>query len=413
MTLLFWVLAGLLVHTYVTYPISLPLLRMVFRRRRPLGDPNRYKVSMIIAAHNEEAVIEEKIRNCMDLEFPKKNIEILIGSDCSTDDTNAIVARHAQDVKLVAFQQRSGKAGVLNQLVPRAQGEILVFCDANTMLLRNALQKLLAHFEDPEVGCVCGRLILHDAGNSALGIGESIYWNMESEIKKLEGKLGIVIGANGGIYAIRKELFEKIPVDRKAMDDFYVTTRVLNKGKEALYEPQAIGSEETSLEAFGEFQRKVRIGQANFNLLGSYLGLLNPLRGMVAYGFFSHKLLRWLAPLLMLALLGTNAVLLTEGPVYQALFGLQLALYLIAGLGHIRNGKTKNSRLLLIPFYFVSMNMALLIGMWRAVFRRRDGAMWKRVERTSTLIRLDAQPHAATAPGLERKSKSRTAVTAP
>jgi hypothetical protein len=238
-----------------------------------------------------------------------------------------------------------------------------------------------------------------------------MYWNMESEIKKLEGKLGIVIGANGGIYAIRKELFEKIPVDRKAMDDFFVTTRVLMKGKEALYEPQAIGSEETSLESYGEFQRKVRIGQANFNLLGSYLGLLNPLRGMTAYGFFSHKLLRWFAPLLMLALLVTNAALLGEGPVYQAFFGLQALFYAVAGVGHLRNGKTKNSRLLLIPFYFVSMNMALLIGMWRAVFHRKDGGMWKRVERNSTLIRLDAQPHAAAAQGLDRKAKSRAAVS--
>ncbi|HLP43152.1 MAG TPA: glycosyltransferase family 2 protein, partial [Fibrobacteria bacterium] len=267
MAWLFWIAAGLLVHTYVLYPLSLPVLRFILPARRRQGDPNRLKVSMVIAAHNEEKVIEEKIHNCFDLEFPKKNLEILIGSDASTDGTNAIVSRYAPDVRLVAFQKRGGKAGVLNQLVPRATGDILVFCDANTMLLRNALQKLLAHFEDPKVGCVCGRLILHDAGHSALGIGESMYWNLESEIKKLEGKLGIVIGANGGIYAIRKELFERIPVDRKAMDDFYVTTRVLMAGKAAIYEPQAIGSEETSLEAFGEFQRKVRIGQANFNLL--------------------------------------------------------------------------------------------------------------------------------------------------
>jgi cellulose synthase/poly-beta-1,6-N-acetylglucosamine synthase-like glycosyltransferase len=387
MEIVFWVVMGLLVHTYVLYPLSLPILSLFLSAKRKQGNSNKFKVSMVIAAHNEEKVIEEKIRNTFDLDFPRKNLEILIGSDASTDRTNAIVAKHAPDVKLFAFTQRGGKASVLNQLVPRASGDILVFCDANTMLLRNALQKLLAHFEDPSVGCVCGRLILHDAGHSALGVGESIYWNLESEIKKLEGKLGIVIGANGGIYAIRRELFERIPVDKTVMDDFFVTTRVLKAGKDAIYEPQAIGSEETSLETYGEFHRKIRISQANFNLLPKYLPLLNPVRGLVAYGFFSHKLLRWIAPLLMLVLLVSNALLLESGSLYYGLFGAQALLYFIAGLGYVRNGKTKNSKLLLIPFYFVSMNMALLIGMFRALSRKQGGA-WRRIER-SDIFRIE------------------------
>jgi cellulose synthase/poly-beta-1,6-N-acetylglucosamine synthase-like glycosyltransferase len=388
--MLFFVAAGLLVHTYLLYPLSLPILSVVFPRRRKQGNPGKFKVSMVIAAHNEEKVIEEKIRNTFDLEFPRKNLEILIGSDASTDKTNAIVSKYAPDVKLFAFSQRGGKASVLNQLVPRAHGDILVFCDANTMLLRNALQKLLAHFEDPKIGCVCGRLILHDAGHSALGIGESIYWNLESEIKKLEGKLGIVIGANGGIYAIRRELFERIPVDKTVMDDFFVTTRVLKAGKAAIYEPQAIGSEETSLETYGEFHRKVRISQANFNLLGKYLPLLNPFRGLVAYGFFSHKFLRWIAPILMMVLLASNAALLGHGPFYYGAFAAQVLLFFVAGLGYARNGKTRKSKLLLIPFYFVSMNLALAVGMFRAMFQRKSaqGGMWNRIER-SDIFRVE------------------------
>ena len=380
MALIFFLSAGLLVHTYFFYPISLPLLTLFFSVRRKVGNPNKFKVSMLVAAHNEEKVIEEKIKNTFDLEFPKDNLEVMIGSDASTDATNAIVGRYEGRVKLFPFTQRGGKASVLNQLAPRASGEILVFCDANTMLLKNALQKLLAHFEDPSVGCVCGRLILHDSGQSALGIGESMYWNLESEIKKQEGKLGIVIGANGGIYAVRKELFESIPVDKIAMDDFFITTCVLKAGKTAIYDPQAIGSEETSLETYGEFYRKVRISQANFNLLPRYLTLLNPLRGMVAYGFFSHKFLRWIAPMLMILVLVSNAILLTSGAFYDLTFALQALLYGCAGLGYIRNGKTKKSKLLLIPFYFVSMNLALFIGMLRAM-SKNEGGMWNRVER--------------------------------
>ena len=383
MEYVFWITAGLLVHTYFLYPVSLPILRVFFSKARKQGNPNKFKVSLLIAAHNEEKVIEEKIRNSFDLEFPRKNLEILIGSDASTDGTHALVQKYAPDVKLFAFPQRGGKASVLNQLAPRATGDILVFCDANTMLLRNALQKLLAHFQDPAIGCVCGRLILHDSGQSALGIGESIYWNLESEIKKLEGKLGVVIGANGGIYAIRRELFRRIPVDKTAMDDFFLTTKVLQAGKAAIYEPQAIGSEETSLETFGEFHRKVRISQANFNLLPGYLPLLNPFRGLVAYGFFSHKLLRWFAPLLMLAVLASNAVLLAaQAPVYYASFALQGVLYLFATLGYAQSRRTRKSKLFLIPYYFVSMNSALLIGMYKALFRN-DGGMWKRIERSN------------------------------
>ncbi len=385
MEYLFFIALGLLAHTYFLYPLSLPVLSLFLSVPFKIGNPNKFKVSMLIAAHNEERVIEEKIKNSLDLEFPQANLEVLIGSDASTDKTDAIISKYAGQVKLFAFTQRGGKASVLNQLAPRAQGEILVFCDANTMLLKNALQKLLAHFEDPSVGCVCGRLILHDSGQSALGIGESIYWNLESEIKKQEGKLGIVIGANGGIYAVRKELFERIPVDKIAMDDFFVTTCVLKAGKTAMYEPQAIGSEETSLETYGEFHRKVRISQANFNLLPRYLPLLNPLRGLVAYGFLSHKLLRWLAPALMIILFLANVTLLMKDSFYALTFVLQILLYSFAGLGYLRNGKTRKSKLLLIPFYFVSMNLALLIGLYRAMFRN-EGGMWNRVERADVKV---------------------------
>src|SRR5690606_3167643 len=279
------------------------------------------------------------------------DLEILVGSDGSTDRTEAIAAQYAPGVKLFAFPQRAGKAAVLNRVVPAARGEVLVFCDANTMLLKNVLQKLLVHFENPDVGCVCGRLILHDAGETALSIGESIAWNLESEIKKQEGLLGTVIGANGGIYAIRKELYRPIPVDCKVMDDFFVTTNVLRAGKSVVYEPQAIGSEETSLDAYGEFHRKVRISQANFNLLPRYLPLLNPLRPLVAYGFLSHKLLRWLAPFQLIALLAPNIPLAPASPFSAAIMGLQAVFYAAAGLGYLGTRRTRRHKFLLTPYY--------------------------------------------------------------
>jgi cellulose synthase/poly-beta-1,6-N-acetylglucosamine synthase-like glycosyltransferase len=381
----FWVAGFLILHTYALYPLSLPVLRRLFPMRKPPADavPGRHKVSLILAAYNEEKILEEKIRNSFELEYPREDLELLIGSDGSTDRTEAIAAQYAPDVKLFAFPQRSGKAAVLNRMVPSARGDILVFCDANTMLLRNVLQKLLQHFDNPDVGCVCGRLILHDAGEAALSIGESIYWNLESEIKKQEGHLGTVIGANGGIYAIRKELYHPIPTDCKVMDDFFVTTHVLRAGKSVVYEPQAIGSEETSLDAYGEFHRKVRISQANFNLLPRYVPLLNPLRPMVAYGFLSHKFLRWLAPLLLIVLLAANIVLAPYSMFFAGVLTAQVAFYGMAALGYFGNGRTRRYKFLLIPYYFVSMNWALLLGMVKAI-TTRDNGTWNRVERATS-----------------------------
>jgi cellulose synthase/poly-beta-1,6-N-acetylglucosamine synthase-like glycosyltransferase len=386
MEIAFWAFALLLLHTYALYPLSLPVLARLFpARRKASASPSvsRPKVSLIIAAYNEEKILEEKIRNCFELEYPREDLEILIGSDGSSDRTEAIAAQYAPGVKLFAFPKREGKASVLNRLVPAARGEILVFCDANTMLLKNVLQKLTAPFEDENVGSVCGKLILHDAGESALGIGESMYWNLESEIKKQEGRLGTVIGANGGIYAIRKELYSPIPVGVKVMDDFYVTTRVLCAGKDVVYEPQAIGSEETSLDAYGEFHRKVRISQANFNLLPRYIPLLNPLRPLVAYGFFSHKLLRWLAPLILVALFLANLALAPSSRFYAGLLGAQAAFYAAAGLARFLGAGARRHKLLLIPFYFVSMNAALLLGLFRTLAVRDVAGTWSRVERSA------------------------------
>lgn len=381
----FWGAAFLLVHTYALYPLSLPFLSRLFSvrgTRSGSAETPRRGVSLVLAAYNEEKILEEKIRNTFELEFPHGDLEVLIGSDGSTDRTEAIAAQYAPDVKLFAFPQRAGKAAVLNRLVPAARGEILVFCDANTMLLKNVLQKLLPHFDNPDVGCVCGRLILHDAGETALSIGESIYWNLESEIKKQEGLLGTVIGANGGIYAIRKELYHAIPVDCTVMDDFFVTTHVLRAGKAVVYEPQAIGSEETSLDAYGEFHRKMRISQANFNLLPRYLPLLNPLRPLVAYGFLSHKLLRWTAPFLLVALFLAGAALAFTSTFYAAAFAAQILFYAAAAFGALARERARRHKLLLIPYYFASMNWALLRGFFKAM-SSRDGGAWNRVERAA------------------------------
>lgn len=369
----FWILLFLFVHCYLLFPVTLPFLSELFSRKtRRTPDRGKLpKVSILVSAYNEEAVIERKILNFLELDYPRELLEILIGDDGSSDKTAKIVERYAdRGIRLVRAAQNAGKAAMLNRLQAEASGKILVFCDANTMLFPNVVRKLTAPFADPKIGCVCGHLILTDKSGSPLGTGERGYWDLESEIKKFEGVLDRLIGGNGALYAIRNSLYTKLPVKKSVMDDFFITVKVLQKGFFCTFDPCAIGTEQTSKEGAGEYRRKVRIGRANYNYLLSYLPLLNPFRPLLAYLFVSHKLLRWLTPHLMLALFLLNIVLLGKmEPVYFVSFGLML-LFLVLALFKISGS----------AYYFLLMSFAMFKGCLLS-FRAERGGGWKREAR--------------------------------
>jgi len=242
----FWLVVALLAHTYALFPLSLPLLVEFFRRPRVTTiQEDLPTVSLVISAYNEEAVIAAKIRNSLELDYPADRLEILIGDDGSTDRTAEIVRSFPQ-VRLIQAEKNAGKAAMLNRLCAEAKGSILLFCDANTLFFPNVARKIVQPFQDSRIGCACGHLILSDSSQSALGEGESAYWDLESEIKKFEGQLDRLIGSNGAIYAIRRELYSPIPTRKSIMDDFYVTVRVLQKGYLSTFVTSAIGSEQTS-----------------------------------------------------------------------------------------------------------------------------------------------------------------------
>ena len=331
----FWAMLLLLVHCYLLFPLTLPFVSEIFKRRKSpeKGDVELPTVSILISAYNEEAVIERKIQNILELDYPREKLEVLIGDDGSADD-------------------------------------ILLFCDANTMFFPNVVRKLVIPFQDKKIGCACGHLILSDKSGSTLGRGESSYWDLESEIKKFEGVLDMLIGGNGALYAIRRELYTELPVKKSVMDDFFVTTKVLEKGFYCTFVTSAIGTEQTSKESSGEFRRKVRIGRANFNFLFSYLPLLNPFRPMLAYLFFSHKILRWFSPHILILLFLANALLLTSGLFYQIFFGAITLVLLVALFKIVPSG-----------YYFLSMNYAMLKGFFMAFKREKSGG-WAREARS-------------------------------
>ncbi len=380
----FWLILLLLLHTYVLFPLSLPMFAEIFRwRSRRIRESKLSElptVSIVVSAYNEEAIIAQKIQNCLELDYPAERLQILIGNDGSKDKTAEIVERYAPRVTLVNAPVNAGKAAMLNQLVEQATGDILLLCDANTMFFPNVVRKIVAPFAATEVGCVSGHLILSDESGSALGKGETSYWDLESEIKKFEGQIGVLIGSNGAIYALRRSLYSRLPTRRSVMDDFYVSVKVLMKGYWCTFLSAAVGTEQTSKAGSGEYKRKIRIGRANFNYLHSYLPLLNPLRPLVAYFFISHKLLRWFSPHLVLFAFSLNAYLALHYFGYRISFGLGLLFLILAAVGWQKSLSGGKLGITAVPYYFTAMLTALFQGFLQSFLPEKGGG-WARIER--------------------------------
>lgn len=389
---LFWLAAGLVAFSYVGYPLvlvvwdaareALRVLRFLGGgpERRRDGAPDWPRVSIVIAAFDEASCIREKIENCLALDYPPDRLEILVGCDGCTDRT-AELAREAggSRVKVHELWPRAGKASVLDRLVPAAAGDLVVLTDANVILDRGALRALVRRFEDPEVGAAVGRLRLYNPTRREFE--ESHYWRYETFLKYLEGRCGCVLGANGGIYAIRRILFGALRSDT-IVDDFVIPVRIAVRGWRVPFEPCAVGYEETTEDARREFVRRTRIGAGNWQALARVPDVLDPHTGFVFFAFVSHKLLRWATPLLLAVALAANAALAAAPAAwgYRLLLGVQLAFYALALAG--RSGAAGPlRRLASVAHYFVAMNAALAIGFWRFV-RGSQRAAWERTDRT-------------------------------
>ncbi len=372
----FWGSILLIAYSYVLYPLVLLgaaaavqlvrdirflVWRQAERRLRPIDAP---MVTLLVAAHNEERWIADKVRDTLALDYPADRIEVLIGSDGSTDATEAR-ARASGDprVRVVAFPDRRGKSAVLNDLIPKARGELVVLSDANTRLEPHALWMLVRHFADPTVGAVCGELRLQPS--PVAGKAEALYWRYEMGLKFLENRLGAVLGANGGIYAIRRDRFVPFP-PATIVDDFVIPMQIRAAGWRVMYDPEALATEEVAPTLEAEFRRKVRIGAGDLQCLALTWRLLLPRYGFTALAFWSHKILRWSVPISMLVALGSN-MLLADRPVYLALLVGQAALYLAAFVAHTLPRRRAWGVVLMVPYYFAVMNLALLLGFVRFV----------------------------------------------
>jgi cellulose synthase/poly-beta-1,6-N-acetylglucosamine synthase-like glycosyltransferase len=385
MRLTFWVSVGLLLYTYAVYPAVLVVLGALnqFRSDLRFGLARRTRrdirfrgdcphVSVVFAAHNEEAVIAQKMINCAGLDYPVESLEILVGCDGCTDAT-AETARFAAPphVSVYEFPERCGKPAVLNRLLPMTRGDIVVFCDANTEFEPDSIHALVRHFKRSEIGCVCGELRLRSSDGRPTG--EQLYWRYETLLKFFESRLNMLVGANGAVFAIRRSLFVSLPPNG-IVDDFLIAMNVRAAGYRAVYDPEAIAWEEVAPDARQEFKRRVRIAAGNFHALRHTWRLLNPMAGGVAMAFWSHKICRWLVPL-ALASAGLSAAMLGSEPEYGVAVALGFALVLLAFLGHRLDLRSRYWAPANIPYYFLSMNLALVLGLI-AFVRGTQSIVW-------------------------------------
>jgi len=377
----FWVSLFLAGYTYFGYYLILLILSKLTHKNRKSDLNYSPTVSMVIAAYNEEKVIKDKIKNCLELDYPKDKIEFLIGSDGSNDNTNIILQHHQNSlITPYFFESRRGKAAVINILAENARGEILIFSDANTMYKKDAIGNLTKHFVDPQIGGVCGRLELLTPNDDIGGKGESLYWDYENQLKYLESKIKTVFGANGAIYAIKRNLFQKLPESIITMDDFLIPLKIIGKKFDVVYEGKAIGREPTASNLKGEFLRKIRISAGNFNSFKEIWPLLSPKKGFVAFGLWSHKIIRWFVPFLLIFIFITNLLLLGTS-LYNIFFMLQLTFYLASFYGFIVSAVFKTRvKIFSYCYYFISMNIALLIGFFKFLFKTQKPT-WAKLDR--------------------------------
>jgi cellulose synthase/poly-beta-1,6-N-acetylglucosamine synthase-like glycosyltransferase len=377
----------LLAYTWLAYPVLISLSGAAFRRDAASGTADSTPaLGVLIAAHNEETHIEDRVRNLLASDYPGDRLAIYIGVDGSHDRTAEIVrSLAAADARIHAriFDEQRGKIGVLRDLVADCREPLLVFTDANTEFEPNALRLLVRHFEDAGIGGVCGRLVLreHDGSDT----DEGLYWRWETRFKIMESRLDSCLGANGAIYAIRRELFwNDIPANT-IVDDLVIGMKVREQGHRMIYDHDAVAHEEMPASVSDEWGRRVRIGAGDFQALHLCRRSLSPRLGIFAWMFWSHKVLRWLTPHLLILLL-LDALTYWIGwqygtPIarFHLVFGVPILI--LAMVGFFARGRRLPG--FAIPtgcLYFFTMQLALLFGFAR--YCRGDlTGKWKRTSR--------------------------------
>jgi len=358
---MFWLCLLLPLYAWIGYPVLLSLAAPLFPRRRPAPLPPQ-RVSVVIAAHNEERHIEHKLRSVLGQDYPCAELQVIVASDGSSDRTVEL-ARGVRDPRVQVLDlPRLGKTAVLNTAVSTCRGDILVFTDADNQWAGDTLGLLLAPFADSQVGGSAGHMIIPNPGKG-LSLGDSLYRHYEAWLRKVENRTGCMVSADGALLAVRRELYQAIPP--QVNDDFFISTCAPAAGKRIVYVPEAVVIDQGVDEAGKQFRRRQRVTVGGLQSLAARSELLNPLRhGLYAVALISHKLIRRLAPVLLLPLLLANLWLAAEPGLYRLTLAAQLLGYAfaIAGLLDVRHRLPKPFRL--AAFVLVTL-AGMCVGLWQ------------------------------------------------
>jgi len=375
--ILLFVFVLAILHSYFFYP----LLLFTFSRKGKVrkvysSNEDLPGVTILMAAYNEEAVIGEKILSVFNTNYPLNKIKFIIGSDSSTDRTNNIVRSFSENhpsVSLVEFKGRTGKIGIINELVKLCDTEIMILTDANVFFEKETIFNLIRYFKDDKVAQVCANIIKVSDTNLGIARQEKTYMALENKIKLQESiNWNIVIGAEGGCYAIRRKNFSPVP-SNFCVDDFYISMNIIEQGKQIVFDEEAICYEDVSISSAVEFARKVRISMGNFQNLARYKKLLLPFWRGSSYALWSHKVLRWLTPFLLILCFLTSIGLGFYNSIYFIFAGLQL-IGILTPLIKINLGFFK------IISHFYLMNLALLKGFFIFI-KGVDSSIWQPTKR--------------------------------
>ena len=372
MAMIVLLLSGaVLVYVYAGYPVLLQLIVWLRGPRLIARGAGLPRVALVISAFNEQDVIGRKIENALELDYPDGLLDIVVVSDASSDDTDAIVMSYAaRGVRLHRQAERRGKTAGLNAVVPTLSAEVVVFSDANAMYQPDAVRKLVRNFADPAVGCVTGEARYLKGNRSAADVTERVYWNYEIWIKRLETSVGSMVGGDGAIYAIRKALWQTLPDD--AINDFLNPLQIVGAGWRGVYEPEAICYEETAAGIGREWRRRVRIVSRSWRAVFQAEGVLNPFRvGLFAVCLLSHKVVRWFSGLLLTLFAGSGALLAISAMPVGWLETFVLPGAAIVAL--VAAATPAGRRAVGFAWYFGAINAASVVGITRGTFGHVSG----------------------------------------
>jgi poly-beta-1,6-N-acetyl-D-glucosamine synthase len=387
MITIFWISLFIVFYTYLGYGILLYLLvktKRAFKGKTHIHTDtgNLPTLTLVVAAYNEADLMEEKIANTIQLNYPKEKLSLLFITDGSTDDSPAIINKYP-NIHLMHSPERRGKIHAIHRAMDEVHTEVVVFTDANTFLNKDALVNIARHYSNAKVGAVSGekRVKVEDVSDATAG--EGFYWKYESTLKKWDSELYSVVGAAGELFSVRRNLYTPVQPDT-VLDDFMISMLIAAKGYQIVYEPAAYATESSSENIGEELKRKIRIAAGGIQSILRLPQLLNPFRfPVLSFQYISHRVLRWtVTPFLMILAFILNIIIVAKGAAmwYTLIFICQALFYAAAFFGWLLQQWKIKVKILFIPYYFCVMNYAVFAGIFR-YFGKKQSAIWEKAKR--------------------------------